>query len=71
MNASEKRLAYQHNVQELYKYQSFLVGTSMIDDKDNKIVATTARINLIERKIMLLASEINKLSVEIENNSQQ
>lgn len=69
MTNTERLAVHQHNMGQLFSYQNLLIGTTKIDDDDNKIARTVNRVNLIDRKLILIGSEVNKLSQLIEQES--
>ena len=53
--------AHQHNIELLAKHQEFLIGSTMLDAKDNEIVAIVSKIMLIDRKLMLMGKTVSAI----------
>jgi len=69
MSKTEQREVHQFNLMELFRFQTLLEGTTRLDDNDSTIAKNLNRIILIDRKIMRIGSEINKLTALIEEES--
>lgn len=69
MSNEEKLKVHQHNMGQLYSYQNLLVGTTKLTDKESFIASTVNKVLLIDRKLILIGSEINRLSQMIEESS--
>lgn len=69
MTKTEQREVHQFNLMELFRFQTLLEGTTRLDDSDSVIAKNLNRIVLIDRKIMRIGSEINKLTALIEEES--
>lgn len=66
MSLTEQREVHQHNLGQLYSFSNLLAGATKITDTDSKIASVVNKMLLIDRKIVLICSEINKLSQLIE-----
>lgn len=66
MTNTQKRTVLQHNLQELYKIQNAISSNVMLDAKDSVISSAVMKLLLIDRKLVLVGSEITRLNGLIE-----
>lgn len=67
MSNKEKLAVHQHNAGQLYSFQMTLAGNVKLDSKDSEIASAVNKMLLIDRKLLLIGSEINKLVQIVED----
>jgi hypothetical protein len=60
MSDDEIISSYQHNIQLMNQNKELIIAKTMIDAKDTIVLAAVARITLIERKMLAMATKINQ-----------
>lgn len=66
MTAAQKLEVYQNNIPLLSEHKDFLIGSTLMDDADSKIVLNVSKIILADLKLVAMGSKVNELINEIE-----